>query len=718
MNEEILNQIKVNIHSIEEGNLIKVVEFKGYFDNLIELYKQHLQDGENQKKLDIWRKKILKFLKNPKEIQKVFKEIEEVSENFTNFLSTQDKEKFIKYLESKIEKVDTKESLDSFDDYNKNYFDNIVVDVDLLKKFYYEAEEHLNNVQTLLIEIEYDPTNYEFLNIIFRDLHTIKGSSSFLGLKNFEEVSHTLEELLSKARDKKVTLNKDVINIIFLGAKILRTLLDILILELNEKEFSLQNLIKNFQQINIFPFVNFIRDFVSKLEFKKIGEILQEESKLKISEIEELLKKQSQVKKPFGVMAVKEGLIEEKDLEIALQKQKEIKKRIAESHYVKVSSIKLNTLVDLIGELVINQSILKQKIQETKTKYNIELYDKTIQQLDSITSMIKNIVLTLGMVPIREIFNKLKITARNTAKDLNKLVFLETEGDDTELDRSIIEILYEPLVHLLRNSIDHGIESPEEREKKLKPKVGKIFLKAENKGSEIWILIQDDGKGIQKDKILKKALEKHLIDKEKISSITDKEIYEIMFLPSLSTKDEATSISGRGVGLDVVKKNIESINGKIEVESKENEYTKFLLKLPLTLAIIDGFVVQVHNNKYVFPFNFIEEIYIFKLEEILIYQNREMVNRRGNLIPILYLEAILENKKEIQKKEIYKSIIVRYENQSLCIVVDEILGKQEIVIRNLGNIIKNKKFSGGTIFGDGNIGFVLDMEGFLNSINI
>lgn len=715
--EEILNKIKDLFFNIEEGDLLKIVELKKYLEELLEFYKKNLENLVSKELLEKWEKDLLQRIKNPEKVKEILPEIEEFAEKFKIYLENpKEKKKFLEeFLQKKLQTdIIQIESIENT--YSKDYFQGIVKDINLLRKFYLEATEHLDSTQSLLIELEFDPTNSEILNTVFRDLHTIKGSSSFLGLKNFEDVSHTIEDLLAKARDKKIILNKDLIDIIFLGTKLIRTLLDILILEIDSKEFSFEKLTHNFKQINIFPYVSFMRDLIAKSEFKKIGEILQEEGKIKFAEIEKLLEKQTQTKEQLGTIAVKEGIIKEKDLESALQKQKEIKKRISESHYVKVAGIKLNTLVDLVGELVINQSILKQQLQEIKIKHKIDYSEKTIQQLDNITSMIKNIVLTLGMLPIRDIFNKLKIASRNIAKELNKVVVLETEGDETELDRSIIEILYEPLLHIVRNSIDHGIETPEEREAKQKPKVGKIFLKAENKGSEIWITIQDDGRGIQKEKILKKAIENHLIDKEKVDSLTEKQIYELIFLPGLSTKEEATHISGRGVGLDVVKKAMDSIHGKIEIESIEGQFTKFLLKLPLTLAIIDGFVVRVNSNKYVFPFNYIEEIFVFNHKEILNNQNKLYVNRREHLISIIFAHQILENKKDIPKKEIYQSVIVKYENQYLCIVVDEILGKQEIVIRNLGNIIKNKNFSGGTIFGDGNIGFVLDMEGFIKNI--
>ncbi|MCS7204718.1 MAG: ATP-binding protein [Leptospiraceae bacterium] len=708
MDREVLfHQIHANIREIEKGNLVKVIELQNSLSELAETIQT-----EEKEKLQTIMKEIPKQIKYPQKLEKTLSDLKEVIEKYLPESSIQNENQENIKFESAISTSTRQEESEL---YSSNYFDQLTDDLELLRKFYYETKEHLDNIQINLIELEYDPRSKEILNQIFRSVHTIKGSSGFLGLKNYEDICHTIEEIFAKARDGKIYLSKELIDIIFLGIKLLQTLQDVFFIEIQSKEFDIQRLIKEFKTINIFSYVKIMKEIASKLEYKKLGEILQEEGKLQLEQLEKILQKQKEQHQPFGQIAIKDGYIKSDDLEKALKKQERIKKKILEGHYVKVASHKLNTLVDLVGELVINQSILKQEIFDLKSKYKIDFSDRTLNQIDMITSMVKNIVLTLGMLPIRELFNKLKVVARNTAKELNKIVTTETKGEETELDRSVIELLYEPMIHILRNAIDHGIETIEERLQKNKSKTGKIQLMAENKGSEVWITVEDDGRGIQKQKILKKAVEMHVISEENAVNLNERQVYELMFVPGLTTKEETTSISGRGVGLDVVKRAIESLQGKIEIQSKEGEFCRWILKIPLTLAIIDGFVVKVLQTNFVFPFQYIEEVYVFDRFEVL-NQEQLFVRKEGVLMPVYFFEEILLDKGIPKQKGIYQSLVIKYENQKVCIVVDEIIGKQEIVIRNLGALVKNHLYAGGTIFGDGSIGFVIDIENLMEKL--
>jgi two-component system chemotaxis sensor kinase CheA len=367
----------------------------------------------------------------------------------------------------------------------------------------------------------------------------------------------------------------------------------------------------------------------------------------------------------------------------------------------------------MVGEMVINQSMLKQYIAgNTKNESNL---DRTISQMEGITTNIKNLVLSMGMVPIAEIFNKLRVVVRNTALELNKSVLVQIQGEETELDRNVIQSIYDPLVHIVRNSIDHGIENSEEREKSGKDRMGKIIISAEHKGNGIEINVLDDGKGIQKDIIIKKAVSLGLAKEEEINELTDKAIYNFMFLPGFSTAEKVTEISGRGVGLDVVKKNIDEIRGKIEINSKPGEYTKFVIKLPLTLAIIEGFVTQIGANRYIFPFSVVEEIIVPKGENVNKMEDGDMMLfHRGNYIPVIFAGKIFKQRDFIQTIDQMVVLIINYDGKNYGIVVDKVLGKQETVIKNLSEMLSNViVFSGGTIFGDGQIGFVVDIEGFL-----
>jgi two-component system chemotaxis sensor kinase CheA len=326
----------------------------------------------------------------------------------------------------------------------------------------------------------------------------------------------------------------------------------------------------------------------------------------------------------------------------------------------------------------------------------------------------------MGMVPVEEIFNKLRVVVRNTAQELNKAVIIEIYGAETELDRNVIETLYDPLMHIVRNAVDHGIESPEERIKAGKDKIGKIILSAEHKGSGIEITIHDDGGGIDTQKIIEKALRLNLISKDNAAALSEKDIYSLLFLPGFSTNDVATSVSGRGVGLDVVKKNLEQIHGRVEIQSEYGKYTKFIIKLPLTLAIIEGFVTLVGGNKYIFPFNAIEEILVFEKNKLQKQKDSQeaILYYKDMHIPVIFANKILKQKqKDDSDKETYLSLLFSFEDSRYCVVVDQIIGKQEVVVKNLGDVLMDYDyFSGGTIFGDGTIGFVIDLHGFIESI--
>ena len=722
----ILNDLKELLTTYETGDLLKIVSIK---DDLNKLKEEFLK-FEELEKLNILLEHLITITelasKIPSEENLCISLINNIVNDFLSFFSKEiSGQKLVEKLTSYSREINrltekTKKLLEENKDkeksteeeplYPEDYFKSLVDDTKLLSQFCEETTEHLDQAQYTLLELEYDSKNKELINNVFRNFHTIKGSSAFLGLKNIEDVSHSIEDLLALVRDEKITLSKELIDLIFYGMELLRSILDIII----ANNFNSKELKVSFLNINIFPFIKLMRRILTEHQYKKIGEILEEEGKLSAEEIDKILSSQKETNKKFGEIALEEKLLSSEELLSALQKQKKQETKIKKLGFVKVSNEKLNTLVDIVGELVINQSMLKQEIIKNGT--NINISERTLSQLEIITTTIKNLVLSMGMVPIADVFNKLRVVARNTAGELGKIVFLEVRGEETELDRNIIETIYDPLMHIIRNAIDHGIEKPEEREKLGKDKVGKIILSAEHKGSGIEITILDDGRGIDKNKIIEKAVELRLIDRDKAQSLSEKDIYNIMFLPGFSTSKETTSVSGRGVGLDVVKKNLEQIHGRVEVYSEPGKYTKFVIKLPLTLAIIEGFVTRVGKNKYVFPFSMIDEILVLDKKDIKTSSenNKEetLIYHRGLHIPVIFAHQIF--KEQIPENEKFISLIFNLDEFKYCVVVDEVLGKQEIVVKNLGSLLSEYKcFSGGTIFGDGSIGFVIDLQGFL-----
>ncbi|AEJ20455.1 chemotaxis protein CheA [Gracilinema caldarium] len=605
------------------------------------------------------------------------------------------------------------EKTETLDTYPSDYFSGIIEDTKLLEQFYAEAQEHLEEAQATLVELEYDNTNKELLNTIFRSFHTIKGSSAFLGLKNIEETAHAVEDLLAIVRDGKLILNKELIDIIFYGMELLKNLLE----SMQANDFRKAEMEASFRIINIYPHIRLFKKIKEQYRYKKIGEILAEEGKVQIGVLQSVLQKQRDTDKKIGELLVEEKIARPEDVVEALKKQNNLANRIKKSGIVKVSNEKLNTLIDIVGELVINQSMVKQELLNLQVS---EVTERSITQLESITTTIKNLVLSMGMVPIADIFNKLRVVARNTAEELGKTVYLELKGEETELDRNVIETIYEPLMHLIRNAIDHGIEEAEIRDERGKNRLGRILLSAEHKGSGIEIVVQDDGQGIDTETVVKKALEKGLIKRDDVGKLSQKDIYNLLFLPGFSTAEQVTNVSGRGVGLDVVKKNLDSIHGRVEVTSEPSKGTKFTIKLPLTLAIIEGFVTRVGDNKYVFPFSSIEEIKVIQKNEL--FQNDEdseaMIFHRGLHIPVLYAHRVFREAFHDTEDGRLLSLLFSLDQSHYCVVVDELIGKQEIVVKSMSQtILKDCTFfSGGTIFGDGSIGFVVDMQGFLEAL--
>ena len=466
-------------------------------------------------------------------------------------------------------------------------------------------------------------------------------------------------------------------------------------------------------------------DKALKNKNRKIGEILVDEGITTPDKIEETVREQ----KPLGEMLIKKGEITESQLEKALKEQgrktgevlvqdgatspdkidsalqRQTKLRSATA---KVDTDKLDNLFDLVGELVIANTLISGEMKSTN---NNNGSSKNLSQLNKITKDIQDGVMSMRMVSLKQTFQKMSRLSRDVSLQAGKKVKLQISGEDTELDKNVIEEIADPLVHILRNSIDHGIEPENERVAKGKPKEGTVRLSAFHRGGNIIIEIEDDGNGLQKDKILKKAIEKGLIDDQ--AELSDNQIYRLIFSPGFSTAEKVTNISGRGVGMDVVKKNIEKLRGKVEVTSHEGKGTLFTIKLPLTLAIIDGIVVKVGDATYIIPTTSIEESIRPKQEEInTVKEKGEVINRRGNLFPLVRLHKVYNI--NTTKTNPWEAIVIIVESEEgrFSLLVDELLGQQQVVIKNLGERFKNVKgISGGAILGDGKVGLILDVGG-------
>lgn len=382
---------------------------------------------------------------------------------------------------------------------------------------------------------------------------------------------------------------------------------------------------------------------------------------------------------------------------------------------ISVSVEKLDKLMDLVGEMVIAEAMVTQN--PDLKRLTLDNFSKSARQLRKITSELQDMVMSIRMVPLGPTFIKMNRIVRDMSKKLNKEVHLDIIGEDTEVDKNIIEHIGDPLMHIVRNAVDHGIENVNQRVDKGKSGVGTITLEAKNAGSEVLIVIKDDGEGLNKDRILQKAIENSLLIK-KPDEMSDKEIFNLIFLPGFSTKESVTEFSGRGVGMDVVTKNIEAVGGSIQVDSYEGKGTVITLKIPLTLAIIDGMNIRVGRSRYTLPIVSIKES--FRPKENTVFKDpdeNEMIMIRGQCYPILRLHEFYKVKTEVINVYQGIMIMVESENKTVCLFADELIGEQQVVVKALPKYIKNKKkingLAGCTLLGDGSISLILDVDGFV-----
>lgn len=388
---------------------------------------------------------------------------------------------------------------------------------------------------------------------------------------------------------------------------------------------------------------------------------------------------------------------------------------VIKQNLISVNVLKLDYLMDLVAELVITESMVTRNPELAGLP--LDNFYKAARQLRKITSELQDVVMTMRMVPLATTFQKMHRIVRDMSHKLSKEVELSIVGQETEVDKNIIEHLTDPLIHLIRNSLDHGIEQPAERIAKGKTAKAKITLEAKNTGGDVWILIKDDGKGLDREKILQKARKNGLLHKAE-NELTDKEIYSLIFLPGFSTKEEVTEFSGRGVGMDVITKNIEMVGGEVLIDSIPNVGTTVSLKIPLTLAIINGMTVTVGQSRYTIPTTSIKESFRIKGEELVVDPDgNEMILLRGQCHPIVRLHQVFQVKTPIT--QITDGIIVMVENdgKSLCFFADSLLGEQQVVIKGLPKYInKVRGIAGCTLLGDGNISLIIDTLGFLNNV--
>jgi len=589
---------------------------------------------------------------------------------------------------------------------------DLSADLELVQNFITEALEHLDSIETQIVYLESDPGDKERINAIFRPFHTIKGVAGFLNLTQIQSFAHEVETLMDEARSGRLGITEAIIDFILTAVDLLKEMIADLQASLEGgralREFDLTAYIEKIQ-----GFLN-NSDQESEGQARPLGEILVEQGILSPSGLDEVLDKQRQIKKSseLGEMLVAEGRAEPQQVAQALVQQMQEQtggKETSISQTIKVDVQKVDYLVDMMGELVIVQSQLSQHpvVQGSHDQKLI----RNFSQMARITSDLQKISMSLRMVPIGHTFQKMVRLVRDLSRKSGKQVDLLLVGEETEIDRNMVEAIYDPLVHMVRNAVDHGLEIPSAREAAGKPAKANLWLRAYHKGGNVVIEIEDDGAGLNRERILAKAKDRGLV--RDVEALTPVQIDFLIFEPGFSTASQITDVSGRGVGMDVVKKAIENLRGKIEISSHMGSGTRFTIRLPLTLAIIEGMIVGVGPERYIIPTIAVQQTLRPAPEDYHTVNGRgEMLKVRNQLLPLVRLHELFEVASANQNPTEALVLVVENEGEQKCVMVDDILGKQEVVIKSLGETFKEVRgLAGGTILGDGRVGLILDLGG-------
>lgn len=703
-----------------------------------------------------------------------------------------------------------------------------------LEIFIDETKEHLQNLNEQLLVLEREPDNTDTINEIFRAAHSLKGMAGTMGYKRMQRLTHDMENVFSEIRNEKMTVQANLVDVLFRGLDALENYLDVIMNTGDEGEEDNEDIIKDLNDIlaagggevvaeakpaakpaevkeevkadtnktesvfsnmkvadfeqhaiekakeegqNIFGIrvvinenciLKAARAFLVFKALEELGDVIKsipdvqdiEDEKFEFDFTVLIITKEDAEAVKTAILSVSEieqAIIETFNLALTIEQNIEKSDKsenatttataasatataaatesapaaatTAESakkqkstannkqagkpvvnRSVRVDIEKLDVLMNLVSELIIAKnglvSLNTGGLDDGKMNAS---FNEQIEYLERVTTNLHESVMKVRMMPIESVVNKFPRMIRDLSKKLDKKMELYMTGEDTELDRTVIDEIGDPLMHLLRNSADHGLERNEDRVKAGKPEVGSIFLDAYQDGNNVVIEVRDDGNGIDLERVKKKALDKGTIAEEQAETMTENDIIALLFRPSFSTAEKITDVSGRGVGLDVVKNKIEGLGGDIECKTVLGEGSTFTIRLPLTLAIITALMVELGDEKYAIPLGSIQTIEDIPCSDIKYVQTREVINLRGNVIPLIRLDSILDVEPREEQPESLTVVIVAKGEKQAGLVVDNLIGQQEIVIKSIGKYINNNKIiSGATILGDGEVALIID----------
>jgi two-component system, chemotaxis family, sensor kinase CheA len=585
-----------------------------------------------------------------------------------------------------------------------------------VRSFLTECHEHIENIESGILTVEQAPGNLDQINEVFRPFHTIKGMAGFLNLKDVQALTHEVETLLDLGRKGKLIITPSIIDVIFEALDVLKVQVHAI------GEYMAAPTGKTVPQPPIAELIQRVR-LAAKSKHapgqpvaekkdpghkKLLGEILTEDAEVTPEVVEFALQQQQDQHpdKPVGTILTSMGAVRPQEVSKALRKQQEG----VQETVVRVDTVKLDSLVNLVGELVIIQT----QVEQNEALSQNPRLTRLVEQVSKITRDVQEVAMSMRMVPLAQTFHKMGRVLRDLARKVDKKVNYEVEGEETELDKNVIQELSDPLMHMIRNSVDHGIESPADRVKAGKPETGTVTLRAYHQGGNIVLEICDDGKGLDKDLLIRKGIEKGLISPD--AQLTEQQAFNLILAPGFSTAEKVTDISGRGVGMDVVKRNIDKLRGKIDIKSAKGTGTTFTFRLPLTLAVIDGMIIRVGDQKFVLPTLSIVQSLSPTAEQIKTVQgSSQILNLRGQIYPLLCLGTMFNLPNASRSAVEGMVVITQAEDQQIGLILDELLGQQQVVIKSLGDRFKGVSgITGGAILGDGTIGLILEPAGLLD----
>ncbi|MFP6132014.1 chemotaxis histidine kinase/response regulator CheAY2 [Helicobacter pylori] len=643
---------------------------------------------------------------------------------------------------------------------------------EIMEDFLIEAFEMNEQLDQDLVELEHNPEDLDLLNRIFRVAHTIKGSSSFLNLNILTHLTHNMEDVLNRARKGEIKITPDIMDVVLRSIDLMKTLL-VTIRDTgsdtnNGKENEIEEAVKQLQAItsqNLEGAKERTKEAPQKENKEEAKEEIKE-NKAKAPTAENPTSDNPLADEPdldYANMSAEEVEAEierllnkrqEADKERRAQKKQEAKQEVtptketpktetpkapktetkakakADTEENKAPSIgveqtvrvdvrRLDHLMNLIGELVLGKNRLIRIYSDVEERYDgekfLEELNQVVSSISAVTTDLQLAVMKTRMQPVGKVFNKFPRMVRDLSRELGKSIELIIEGEETELDKSIVEEIGDPLIHIIRNSCDHGIEPLEERRRLNKPETGKVQLSAYNEGNHIVIKISDDGKGLDPVMLKEKAIEKGVISERDAEGMNDREAFNLIFKPGFSTAKVVSNVSGRGVGMDVVKTNIEKLNGIIEIDSEVGVGTTQKLKIPLTLAIIQALLVGVQEEYYAIPLSSVLETVRISQDEIYTVDGKSVLRLRDEVLSLVRLSDIFKVDAILESNSDVYVVIIGLADQKIGVIVDYLIGQEEVVIKSLGYYLKNTRgIAGATVRGDGKITLIVDVGAMMD----